>query len=240
MDLDAHLGDFDDELKLLDLDQAVRVNEGELHSPSNWKYTYITYAENYHLPVLHRDTLARVFAHNLNLFDTWGPHHRLTWPQQTIFEWMHKPESAWQIDALPITYFIFPNFNMAIGSILLTQRRLDLNSPRVSEVGGRNGHEDFDLRAHNGGNRRNIRLSSSRVSSSPYVLTRRKTIPSPAKPIRSLPCFQPGRISSLGGMRLVSRISTATFAGLRAISEAPGAACRATPSIRRGRGCNAP
>jgi phenylpropionate dioxygenase-like ring-hydroxylating dioxygenase large terminal subunit len=117
MDLDAHLGDFDDELKLLDLDQAVRVNEGELHSPSNWKYTYITYAENYHLPVLHRDTLARVFAHNLNLFDTWGPHHRFTWPQQTIFEWMHKPESDWEIDALPITYFIFPNFNMAIGSV---------------------------------------------------------------------------------------------------------------------------
>jgi nitrite reductase/ring-hydroxylating ferredoxin subunit len=116
MDLDAHLGEFGQELELLDLDQASLVIEGEIHSPSNWKYTYITYAENYHLPILHRDTLAHVFAHNLNLFDTWGPHHRFTWPQQTIYEWMNKPESEWPIDALPLTYLIFPNFNMAVGS----------------------------------------------------------------------------------------------------------------------------
>lgn len=117
MDLDAHLGAFGEQLALLDLDQAVRVIEGEIHSPSNWKYTYITYAENYHLPVLHRDSLAKVFAHDLNIFETWGPHHRFTWPQQTIYDWMNKPESEWPIEALPLTHLLFPNMHMAVGSV---------------------------------------------------------------------------------------------------------------------------
>lgn len=116
MDLDAHLGEFGRELELLDFGQAVRVIEDDFRTPSNWKYTYDTYCENYHLPVLHRDSFARVFAHNLNLFETWGPHHRFTFPHATIFQWMHKPESEWPIDALPLTYFLFPNTNIAVGS----------------------------------------------------------------------------------------------------------------------------
>jgi phenylpropionate dioxygenase-like ring-hydroxylating dioxygenase large terminal subunit len=116
MDLDAHLGEFGQQLALLDLDQATRVLEDEIRVPSNWKYTYDTYAENYHLPVLHRDTIGHVFAHNLNIFETWGPHHRFTWPQQSIYDWMHKPESEWPIEALPLTYFLFPNMHMAVGS----------------------------------------------------------------------------------------------------------------------------
>lgn len=116
MNLDAHLGEFGQELELLDFGQAVRVIGDDFTTPSNWKYTYDTYTENYHLPVLHRDSFARVFAHNLNLFETWGPHHRFTFPHATIYQWMNKPESEWPIDALPLTYFIFPNTNIAVGS----------------------------------------------------------------------------------------------------------------------------
>ena len=116
MDLDAHLGEFGPELELLDFAQAERTIEDTFRTPSNWKYTYDTYTENYHLPVLHRDSFAKVFAHNLNLFETWGPHHRFTFPHASIFEWMKGPESEWPIDALPLTYFLFPNTNIAVGS----------------------------------------------------------------------------------------------------------------------------
>jgi phenylpropionate dioxygenase-like ring-hydroxylating dioxygenase large terminal subunit len=116
MDLDAHLGEFGHQIELLDLDQATCVIEDELRIASNWKYTYDTYAENYHLPVLHRDSIGPVFAHNLNIFETWGPHHRFVWPHQTIYDWMNKPESEWPIDALPLTHFLFPNMHMAVGS----------------------------------------------------------------------------------------------------------------------------
>jgi hypothetical protein len=32
-------------------------------------------------------------------------------------EWWDKPESEWPIDHLPLTYFIFPNVHMSIGSV---------------------------------------------------------------------------------------------------------------------------
>ena len=116
MDLDRHLAGFGEQLAPLDLDQAELMFEDELHVTSNWKYTLDTYFENYHLPVLHRDTLAKIFAHNLNIFETWGPHHRFVWPQQTIYDWKDKPESEWPIGALPLTHFLFPNMHMAVGA----------------------------------------------------------------------------------------------------------------------------
>jgi phenylpropionate dioxygenase-like ring-hydroxylating dioxygenase large terminal subunit len=116
MDLDAHLGGFGQVLEPLDLGKATCVIEETFHNPSNWKYTMITYMENYHLPVLHRETIGDVFAKNLNIFETWGPHHRFIWPQQTIYDWMNKPQSEWLIDALPLTHFMFPNLHMAVGA----------------------------------------------------------------------------------------------------------------------------
>lgn len=117
MDLDAHLGSFGQELAMLDLGEACRVLEDEVHSPSNWKYTLDTYFENYHLPVLHAKSFAKVFAANLCLFDTWGPHHRFTFPHRTIHDWVDKPESDWPIGSLPFTYFLFPNTVISVGSV---------------------------------------------------------------------------------------------------------------------------
>ena len=117
MDLNAHLGAFGQELEVLDLGRATQVIEDEVHASSNWKYTLDTYFENYHLPVLHRDSFARVFAHNLALFETWGPHHRFAFAHATILDWMERPESEWPVDtSIPITYFLFPNTSIAIGS----------------------------------------------------------------------------------------------------------------------------
>jgi len=117
MDLDAHLGAFGRELEVLDLGDASRVIEMQVRSPANWKYTLDTYFENYHLPVLHRDSFAHIFRHNLCLFETWGPHHRFTFPHRTIDEWFDKPESEWPVDSLPFTCFLFPNMIISVGSV---------------------------------------------------------------------------------------------------------------------------
>lgn len=129
MDLDAHLGDFGAELERLGLARAVGVKYDEVTIRSNWKYTIDTYFENYHLPSLHRDTFARVFAHNLCLLETWGRHQRFTFPQRSIHEWKDKPESEWDVDSLPAQHFIFPNTVLTLGSVsrtgsLITMHRL--------------------------------------------------------------------------------------------------------------------
>jgi hypothetical protein len=101
----------------------------EVQVCSNWKYTIDTYFENYHLPSLHRNSFAHVFAHNLCMLETWGPHQRFTFPQHSIHEWMNKPEAEWNIDSLPAQHLIFPNTILTLGSVsrsgsLVTMHRL--------------------------------------------------------------------------------------------------------------------
>jgi hypothetical protein len=117
MDLDAHLGGFDAELAALDLGQAVRVYETEFEVTANWKYVLDTYFENYHVAALHKETFAPNFLHKVRLFDAWGGHHRLTFPQREVLDWIDKPESEWPIETLPLAYFLFPNTVIPLGTV---------------------------------------------------------------------------------------------------------------------------
>jgi nitrite reductase/ring-hydroxylating ferredoxin subunit len=136
MDLDGHLGAFDRELELLNLTEAHRVDEFNVRSVSNWKYALDTYFENYHLPVLHRESFAKIFASGLCLFDTWGPHHRFTFPHLDVRNYIGKPEEEWPVNSLPITYFMFPNTILSVGSVSKIGGSLTLNRlfpPTVGE-----------------------------------------------------------------------------------------------------------
>ena len=117
MDLDAHLGDFGSELERLDFAGSEPFMEQKFQSTSNWKFAMDTYLESYHLPTLHRDTFAHVFESNLFLLDMFGPHYRFTFPHKGLEKWIGRPEEEWPIDAMPITYFLFPNTIIAVGSV---------------------------------------------------------------------------------------------------------------------------
>jgi phenylpropionate dioxygenase-like ring-hydroxylating dioxygenase large terminal subunit len=135
LDLDGFLGDFDAELALINLKDAWRVDEFSVQSVSNWKYALDTYFENYHLPVLHRDSFAHVFAYGLWLFDTWGPHHRFTFPHRNVRDYIGKPESEWPVTSLPVTYFLFPNTIISVGSVSKIGGSLTLNRLYPPSVG---------------------------------------------------------------------------------------------------------
>jgi phenylpropionate dioxygenase-like ring-hydroxylating dioxygenase large terminal subunit len=117
MDLDKHLADFGPHLDALGLTQAHLVLKAQVESPSNWKYALDTYFENYHLPSLHKNTFANVFANDLCLLETWGRHQRFTFPQRSIHDWMNKPEAEWDVDSLPAQHFLFPNTVITLGSV---------------------------------------------------------------------------------------------------------------------------
>jgi nitrite reductase/ring-hydroxylating ferredoxin subunit len=116
MDLDAHLGEFGQELETLNLHQAVPVLRDEVNIPSNWKYTLDTYFETYHLRSLHGVTFGDLFS-PLCVFETWGPHHRYTFSPSTIYDWVNMPELDWPVDSLPLQYFIFPHTVLSVGSV---------------------------------------------------------------------------------------------------------------------------
>ncbi len=117
MDLDRHLGAFGAEMERLNFAGAEPVMEQKFQSSSNWKFAMDTYLESYHLPTLHRDTFANVFESNLFLLDMFGPHYRFTFPHRGLHKWIGRPESEWPVDAMPITYFLFPNTIIAVGSV---------------------------------------------------------------------------------------------------------------------------
>jgi phenylpropionate dioxygenase-like ring-hydroxylating dioxygenase large terminal subunit len=117
MDLDAHLGPFGEEMERLQFVNSEPVLEGKFHSSSNWKFAMDTYLESYHLPSLHGSTFANVFESNLFLLDMFGPHYRFTFPHKGLEKWIGRPEEEWPIDALPLTYFLFPNTIIAVGSV---------------------------------------------------------------------------------------------------------------------------
>lgn len=136
MDLDAYLGEFGRELELINLKEAYRVDEFSVRSVSNWKYALDTYFENYHLPVLHRDSFAKIFAHGLCLFDTWGPHHRFTFPHLDVRKYIGRPEEEWPTGSLPVTFFLFPNTIISVGSVSKIGGSLTVNRlfpPTVGE-----------------------------------------------------------------------------------------------------------
>src|SRR5262249_16683232 len=112
-----------------------RVDGFDVSSPSNWKYALDTYFENYHLPSLHRDSFAKIFASGLCLFDTWGPHHRFTFPHRDVHDYIDRPEEEWPSDALPLTHFLFPNTIISVGSVSKIGGSLTVNRLFPQSVG---------------------------------------------------------------------------------------------------------
>ena len=115
MDLDRHLGAFDRELAIIGLGNAWRVRGDDLPVAANWKYGLDTFFETYHLNSLHRETFKGLFS-PICVFETFGRHHRYTFAPLAVHKWLDMPESQWQVDLLPLQYFLFPNTILSVGS----------------------------------------------------------------------------------------------------------------------------
>jgi nitrite reductase/ring-hydroxylating ferredoxin subunit len=135
MDLDAHLGALGPELDRLDLDQARSAADTVFETTANWKYALETFFESYHLPSLHKETLANNFAAGLWLYDNWGPHHRLVFPHRQVFDLVERPEAEWPIDTLGVNYFVFPNTMIFVGSLSPEQSFVTLSQIYPRGVG---------------------------------------------------------------------------------------------------------
>jgi nitrite reductase/ring-hydroxylating ferredoxin subunit len=115
MDLDTHLGEFGRELAAIDLGNAVAVHQDDLPVPANWKYGLDTFFETYHLNSLHRETFKGLFS-PVCVFEKFGRHHRYTFAPLVVRDWVNMPESEWQVDLIPLQYFLFPNTILSVGS----------------------------------------------------------------------------------------------------------------------------
>ena len=76
----------------------------------NWKFGIDTFLESYHLPALHRATVAPLIRGNTGAFDAFGEHARLTMLRYSATEWEGRADGDWNVLAhiLPI-YRLMPN-----------------------------------------------------------------------------------------------------------------------------------
>ncbi len=134
IDLDAHLAGLDRDLAAIELASAEITHSDTLQVPANWKYGLDTFFETYHLNVLHRETFKGLFS-PVNVFDTFGPHHRYTFAPLNLAQWADMPEGEWNLDTIPLQYFLFPNTIISVGSTSPTGSVVNIHQILPSAVG---------------------------------------------------------------------------------------------------------
>lgn len=115
IDVAAHLGPLDNELAAWGYGSYGYLTEREFISAVNWKAALEAFAEGYHFPYVHgqsligQNTLADTSTH-----DAFGRHHRLGFPFTWITDLDGEPDPAWHPSAhMGLIYWIFPNLVLA-------------------------------------------------------------------------------------------------------------------------------
>ncbi len=115
LDVAAHLGALAEELDSWGIGRWSPLGEKVLDVPINWKLAVDTFAENYHFATVHRQTFATIARSNCTVFDSYGPHHRLIFPLNSIVELDAVPEEQWDpLHNLVVIYALFPNIVLSV------------------------------------------------------------------------------------------------------------------------------
>jgi len=136
LDIDAHLGGLGEELGAYGFERYSHFASQTMAPAINWKFGIDTFLESYHLPALHRKTVAPLIRGNIGAFEPFGDHSRLTMLRFTSSEWDGQPEPEWRVlpHILPI-YRLFPNTVVVFQSDHLeTWRMLPGESPDRSVI----------------------------------------------------------------------------------------------------------
>jgi len=110
LDPAAYLGPFADDLEHFGIDQLVSFRRTKVIKNANWKLLLKTYLEGYHVPYLHRETIAQVFHKGVIAHREHGPHIRLSAARTNVQDVLQVDSAAWRIlDYASVYYTLFPN-----------------------------------------------------------------------------------------------------------------------------------
>lgn len=110
IDLDAALGFVSDDLDHFGLDELVRFRKTATVKKANWKLLVNTYLEGYHVPYLHRHTLASAFRNGVISHRRHGSHIRLAAARSNFPDLRHVPAEKRRIlDFASVYYLLFPH-----------------------------------------------------------------------------------------------------------------------------------
>ena len=109
--IDEALHGAQEELADYDLGNYVHVDTRRHEWDMNWKLVMDTFTEPYHIPWLHKDSIAPYYLFDRWIFDTYGPYPRFIGTRKSVADEFEKPnEDDWSL--LPhgtIQYLLIPN-----------------------------------------------------------------------------------------------------------------------------------
>jgi phenylpropionate dioxygenase-like ring-hydroxylating dioxygenase large terminal subunit len=107
---DRLLGGLAPELASYGLGHYAHYETRILHRRMNWKLVVDTFLEAYHVPILHRNTIAPLINGKATVFDPHNGNLRMVVPRTTIDELRALPEDRWQLlKHIAVIYVLFPN-----------------------------------------------------------------------------------------------------------------------------------
>ncbi len=110
IDLDSHLGAIGDDIEHFAIGDLVRYCKTSVTRNANWKLLLKTYLEGYHVPHLHRTTLAANFKKGVIAHYEHGPHIRMAAARTNILDVLDVEPESWRIlDYASVYYLLFPN-----------------------------------------------------------------------------------------------------------------------------------
>ena len=115
IDLDAHLGDLDAELALWNYRSYGYHTEREFTSEVSWKGALEAFAEGYHFPFVHGESvIGQNTLANTMVYDEFGKHHRIGFPFNWIKDLDGNADGDWDPSTnMGVIYWIYPNLILA-------------------------------------------------------------------------------------------------------------------------------
>jgi phenylpropionate dioxygenase-like ring-hydroxylating dioxygenase large terminal subunit len=109
--VDEALHGAEDELAEFGLESYVPIDRREREWNVNWKLVMDTFTEPYHIPWLHKDSIAPYYLFDRWLFDAFGPHPRFSGLRKSVLDEFDKPnEDDWELLAhATFQYLLVPN-----------------------------------------------------------------------------------------------------------------------------------
>jgi hypothetical protein len=136
IDVDAHLAGLGEEFDAYRFAGYSYFSSEWMTPAINWKFGIDTFLEAYHLPALHRATVAPLIRGNLGAFDAYGDHGRMTFVRFSSSAWDGKPDAEWEV--LPhiiAVYRLMPNTVLVFQSDHLeTWRMIPGETPDRSRI----------------------------------------------------------------------------------------------------------
>ena len=124
-DVDEYLGEMAPELAHFDLAGLVPVNVHEAEIAMNWKLANDAAMEAYHVPYLHKATVAPMTSFGY-AYDSFGAHHRMgllgtgvTMPEGDVEDPMRY------LEGLTLVHHLFPSSMIVVGAGIVVHQRCD-------------------------------------------------------------------------------------------------------------------